>query len=89
MCIELLFDTIVTRRTNVRDELIKSVEYGELLDMMYLSIGGEISKQSIQVILVGDVSFKSHCHLRKSKRTVTTDNALVLVPVHKRESMVI
>ena len=76
-------------RTNVRNVLIKSVENGELLDMMYLSIGGEISKRRIQVIQVDDMSFRSHCHLRKSQRTFTIVNVLALVPVYKRESMVI
>ena len=73
----------------MRNMLIKSVEYGELLDMMYLSKEGEISKRRIQVIQVGDVSFRAYCHLRKSKRTFTIDNILALVPVKTKESMVI
>jgi len=73
----------------VRSTLIKSLEYGELLDMMYLSNGGVVSKRRIRVIQVGDVSFRAYCHLRKSKRTFTFDNVLALVPVIKKERLVI
>ena len=69
--------------------LIKSVEYGELLDMMYLTKGGEISKRRIQVIQVGDMSFRAYCHLRKTKRTFTIDSVLALVPIIQKESLVI
>jgi predicted DNA-binding transcriptional regulator YafY len=73
----------------VLNMLIKSVDYGELLDMMYLTKGGEISKRRIQVIQVGDLSFRAYCHLRKSKRTFTIDNVLALVPIIQKESLVI
>ena len=73
----------------MRNALIKSGDYGELLDMVYLSKGGEISKRRIQAIQVGDVLLRAYCHLRKSKRIFTIDNVLALVPVIHKESMVI
>jgi predicted DNA-binding transcriptional regulator YafY len=73
----------------VRESLIKSVKYNESLDMMYMSKDGAISKRRINVLRVGEVSFRAYCHLRKSKRTFTIDNVLVLVPIKHKESMVI
>lgn len=73
----------------MRIELIKSMERGVLLEMMYLAKSGEVSKRRIEVIQVGDNSFRAFCQLRKSKRTFTIENVLALVPVVHRESMVI
>jgi len=73
----------------VRNQLLKSVEYNESLDMMYIAKDGSISKRRIQVLQVGEVSFRAYCFLRKSKRTFTIDNVLALVPIAHKESMVI
>lgn len=73
----------------MRYELIKSVERGQVLDMMYVAKDGAISKRRVKVLQVGEVSFRAYCYLRKSKRTFTIDNVLALVLVIKREGMVI
>ena len=73
----------------MRNQLIKSAEFYESLDMMYLAKGGSISKRRINVLQVGEVSFRAYCFLRKSKRTFTIDNVLALVPVVHKERMVI
>jgi len=73
----------------VRNQLIKSAEFYESLDMMYLAKDGSISKRRINVLQVGEVSFRAYCFLRKSKRTFTIDNVLALVPVVHKERMVI
>lgn len=73
----------------MRNQLVKSAEYNEFLDMMYIAKDGSISKRRINVLQVGEVSFRAYCHLRKSKRTFTIDNILALVPIVHKESMVI
>ena len=73
----------------MRSQLIKSAEYIEHLDMMYMSADGSISKRRINVLQVGEVSFRAYCFLRKSKRTFTIDNIWALVSVVNKESMVI
>ena len=75
--------------TSVRNQLAKSVEYSEHLDMMYMAADGSISKRRINVLQVGEVSFRAFCFLRKSKRTFTIDNVLALVPVITKEGLVI
>ncbi|MFJ7935967.1 transcriptional regulator [Sporosarcina sp. NPDC096371] len=69
--------------------LVKSVEYGDILEMMYVAKDGSISKRRIKVIQVGEASFRAYCYMRKSKRTFTIDNILALVPVTKKERAVI
>ncbi|MET3657168.1 transcriptional regulator [Sporosarcina psychrophila] len=73
----------------MRSQLVKSVEYSELLDMMYMAADGSISKRRINVLQVGEVSFRAFCFLRKSKRTFTIDNVLALVPLITKERAVI
>jgi len=73
----------------VRNQLIKSVEYNESLDMMYMAADDSISKRRISVLQVGEVLFRAYCFLRKSKRTFTIDNILALVPIVPKERMVI
>jgi predicted DNA-binding transcriptional regulator YafY len=75
--------------TDVRMELIKSMERNHVLDMMYMAKDGAISKRRIKVIQVGEVSFRAYCYLRKSNRTFKIDNILALVPVTSRERMVL
>lgn len=70
-------------------QLMKSMDDGVLLDMMYMDKNGAVSKRRIQVIQVGEVSFRAYCHLRKSKRTFTVDNILALVPVVRKERDVV
>nr|WP_218624925.1 MULTISPECIES: transcriptional regulator [unclassified Sporosarcina] len=67
---------------------MKSLEYNEFLDMMYMAADGTISQRRINVLQVGEVSFRAYCFLRKSKRTFTIDNLLALVPVKTKERMV-
>lgn len=73
----------------MRNELLKSVEYNESLDMIYLAKDGSISKRRVNALQVGEVSFRAYCFLRKSKRTFIIDNVLALVPVVQKESLVI
>lgn len=73
----------------MRNQLVKSVEYSEHLDMMYMAADGSISKRRINVLQVGEVSFRAYCFLRKSKRTFTIDNVLALVPLITKECAVI
>ncbi|WP_318616253.1 transcriptional regulator [Sporosarcina sp. YIM B06819] len=73
----------------MRIRLVRSMEYAELLDMMYIDKNGAVSKRRIKVIQVGEGSFRAYCHLRQSKRTFLIDNVLALVPVIAKESLVI
>nr|WP_255485307.1 transcriptional regulator [Sporosarcina sp. BP05] len=57
--------------------------------MIYMAKDGAISKRSIKILQVGDVSFRAYCYLRKSNRTFKIDNILALVPITSKERIVI
>lgn len=73
----------------MRNKLMKSMKYGESVDMMYMSNGGVISKRRVKVVQVDGDTFRAYCYLRKAKRTFRIDNVLALVPVNTKERMVI
>ena len=73
----------------MRVELMKSMDRNDVLDMMYISKEGVISKRRLKVLQVGEVSFRAYCHLRGSRRTFTIDNVLAVVPVIRKERAVI
>lgn len=77
------------RGTNVRRSLERAVRYGETLDMMYLAKDDSITKRRVNVLQVGDNSFRAYCYLRKSKRAFAIENVLALVPIIERERAVI
>ena len=70
----------------MRNQLMKSIKYNESMDMMYMAKDGQISKRRINVLQVGEVSFRAYCFLRKSKRTFTIDNVLALVPSYIKKA---
>nr|WP_218624887.1 transcriptional regulator [Sporosarcina sp. E16_3] len=65
------------------------MEWNHVLDMIYMAKDGAISKRSIKILQVGDVSFRAYCYLRKSNRTFKIDNILALVPITSKERIVI
>lgn len=73
----------------MRDMLIKSIKYGNPLEMVYMSNEGIVSKRRIHVSQVDGYFFKANCHLRKAKRTFKIDHILALRPIYEKERMVI
>ncbi len=72
----------------MRNQLLKSMDYYETVDMMYIDQNRLVSKRKILVLQVGDVSVRAYCQLRKSKRTFKIDNVLALVPVMMKEKVI-
>jgi hypothetical protein len=71
----------------VHVELIKSMDRNYVLDMLYISKEGAISKRRIKVLQVGEVSFRTYCHIRKTNRAV--GNVFALVPIISSEWIVV
>ena len=73
----------------MRLKLIRSIERGQIMEMVYLAKGGSVSQRRIKVLQVEGESFWAYCFLRKARRQFLTDNILALVPVTKRERDVV
>lgn len=62
---------------------------GQLIEIMYLSKSGEISKRTVQILSIQGNKFRGYCFTKKAKRTFLIDNVLACVPVVYRERDVI
>nr|WP_019414739.1 hypothetical protein [Paenisporosarcina sp. TG20] len=73
----------------MRENLAKSLRYGQLVDIMYVSKCGQITKRRLKVLrFEGDI-FQAFCFLRQTKRTFIISNVLALIPVEHRENGII
>ena len=69
--------------------LEKYFNRGQIVEVIYLSKSGEISKRRLQILKIQDDSFQGFCFTRSAKRTFLIDNVLACVPVVRRERDVI
>jgi hypothetical protein len=74
---------------NVKGSLLKAMRYGHIVDVLYISKFGEVTKRRIKLLKLSGESFQAYCFLRKTKHTLLIDNVLALIPVERKENMVI
>lgn len=60
----------------VRGLLLRAIETGDKLEMIYLSKQEKITYRTIKVISVGKDSFRAFCFLRKEQRVFKLDRIL-------------
>jgi predicted DNA-binding transcriptional regulator YafY len=65
------------------------MRYNQSVNMIYMDDSGTITKRRIKPFKISGESFQAYCYLRGSKRTFKIDGVLALVPVTKREGMVV
>lgn len=73
----------------MKGQLLKAMQRGQLVDMMYIAKSGEISKRRIKIIKLTGDSFSAYCFLKHAKRTFKIENVLALSPVIRKERVVI
>lgn len=73
----------------MKESLLKSMRYGQIVNVMYMAKNGEVTKRRIKVLKVTGDSFQAYCFLRSTKRTFIVDNVLALIPVEYKEQYVI
>lgn len=73
----------------MKGQLLKALERKSLVDMMYISKSGEITKRSIKVTKVDNDTFKAYCFAKHASRTFIIDNVLALMPVIRKEREVV
>lgn len=71
--------------TNVRSELVNYFKHGWMVEIMYLSKTGEISKRKVKIIKFQGELFHGYCFKQNAKRTFLIDNVLAVVPVFPKE----
>ncbi|MEB2279652.1 transcriptional regulator [Lysinibacillus xylanilyticus] len=73
----------------MRGVLIKAMQRNQLMNMMYVSNVGAITKRHIKVIKITGDSFQAFCFTRQAKRTFNINNVLAVTPVLRKEREVI
>ncbi|TQR21037.1 transcriptional regulator [Psychrobacillus vulpis] len=73
----------------MRESLAKSMRYGQILAVIYLSKNGVITKRRIKVTDLQKETFQAYCFTRNAKRTFLIDNVLACIPIIPRERDVI
>ncbi|WP_391116218.1 transcriptional regulator [Psychrobacillus sp. L3] len=73
----------------MKEKLLKAMRYGQLMDVMYLSRSGEVTKRRIKVLKLQGESFQAYCFTRHAKRTFLIENILACIPVMNRKKDII
>ncbi len=73
----------------MRGQILKAFKYQQLADIMYMTNDGTISKRRIKILKVSGESFQAYCFLRNEKRTFKIENVLSLIPVTRKERLII
>ncbi len=73
----------------MRGQILKTFKYQQLADIMYMANDGTISKRRIKILKVSGESFQAYCFLRNEKRTFKIENVLSLIPVTRKERLII
>lgn len=64
----------------MRSELLKYFKHGWMVELMYLSKNGDISKRKVKIIKVQGELFHAYCFNQHAKRTFLIDNVLAVAP---------
>jgi len=73
----------------MKEQLIKAMEYHQVVELMYMSKSGEITKRRVKVLKIESDKFQAYCFLKRAKRTFIIENVLAVLPVIRREKEVI
>ncbi len=73
----------------MREQLIKAMQRNQLINMMYVSKNGSVTKRRVKVIKIIGNSFQAFCFTRHSKRTFIINNVLAIVPFVPKEREIV
>lgn len=73
----------------MREELIKAMQYHQLVELMYMSKSGEITKRRVKLLKITGDKFQAFCFMKRAKRTFIIDNVLAVLPITRKEKKVI
>lgn len=73
----------------MKESLMKCMQFGQIVDVIYISQSGQITKRRLKVLRLHGDAFHAFCFLRKMKRTFKIENVLALIPVIRKENEVV
>ncbi|MGE7623625.1 transcriptional regulator [Viridibacillus sp. NPDC096237] len=73
----------------MKEQLLKAMQRNQLLNLMYMSKSGGITKRRVKIIKMTGESFQAYCFMKNDKRTFIIDNVLAAVPIIRKEREVV
>ncbi|MGE7771121.1 transcriptional regulator [Viridibacillus arvi] len=73
----------------MKEQLIKAMQRNQIIDLMYMSKGGEITKRRVKIIKMTDEICQAYCFVKHAKRTFIIENVLATSPVIRKENEVV
>lgn len=73
----------------MKEQLVKAMQYHQLVTIMYMSKTGEITKRRVKLLKITGDKFQAFCFTKHAKRTFITDNVLAVLPITRKERDVI
>lgn len=70
---------------NVKGQLLKAMQRNQLVNMIYMSSSGDITKRRVKIIKISSDNFQAYCFVKHAKRTFIIDNVLAAVPIIRSE----
>lgn len=68
----------------MKEQLIKAMQYHQLVELMYMSKSGEITKRRVKLIKITGDKFQAFCFVKHAKRTFIIDNVLAVLPITRK-----
>lgn len=65
------------------------MQYNQSLNMIYMDDSGQITKRRVKPFKITGNTFMAYCYVRRSRRIFKIDNVLAVVPVVRKEGMVV
>ncbi|WP_332647710.1 transcriptional regulator [Lysinibacillus sp. 54212] len=73
----------------MKRQLIKAMQYNQLINIMYMAKDNSITKRCVKVIKLTGDTMQAYCFIRHAKRTFKIEYVLAVMPIIDRERMVI
>ncbi|ETT86234.1 transcriptional regulator [Viridibacillus sp. FSL R5-0477] len=73
----------------MKEQLIKAMQRNQIIDLIYMSKGGKITKRRVKIIKMTDGIFQDYCFVKHAKRTFIIENVLATSSVFRKENVVV
>ncbi|ETT86162.1 transcriptional regulator [Viridibacillus sp. FSL R5-0477] len=70
---------------NVKEQLLKAMQRNQLVNMIYMSSSGDITKRRVKIIKISSDNFQAYCFVKRAKRTFIIENVLAAIPIIRSE----
>lgn len=73
----------------MKAQLLKAFQRQQLIEMMYMSNDGTISKRRVKILKMSGDSFQAYCFLRHEKRHFKVSHVLSFMPLQAKERQIV